>query len=90
MIYDSILAGSVKLELENNINSYGLPLVSIAEEVVGNRIVANIVALGILSKLTNLVSINSLSKAIRLSFERNWELQINALKAGYDYASRQL
>jgi len=62
---------------------YKLPLVRAAAEQVGNRLVANVVALGALNALTDLVSWESLRAAVeRRTPQKYREQNVRALEVG--------
>ncbi|GBC76421.1 NADH-dependent phenylglyoxylate dehydrogenase subunit gamma [bacterium HR07] len=64
-------------------NIYRLPLVRAAAERVGNRLVANVVALGALNALTELVSWESLQHAVeRRTPQKYREQNLRALEVG--------
>ncbi len=68
---------------EHNINYYKAPATKIAVEKIGLRIVANMVMLGALTKITNVVSEDSMKKAIKESVPKGTEdKNISAFQAG--------
>jgi 2-oxoglutarate ferredoxin oxidoreductase subunit gamma len=65
------------------------PLTSMAREVAGRAIVANVVGLGVLVGLTGIVSREALEAAVRGRAPRGTEeLNLKALAAGFDAARR--
>jgi len=71
------------------IRAVRVPLTSLAREVTGRAITANVVGLGLLGGLTNIVSRASLEAAVGAHAPRNTEkLNLDALAAGYDAADR--
>ena len=67
---------------------YRVPCTRLAEEL-GNRIAANMVALGSLCALTNLVRREALEESIRTSVrERTLPLNLKAFAAGFEYAAK--
>jgi 2-oxoglutarate ferredoxin oxidoreductase subunit gamma len=66
-----------------------LPCVQLAE-TLGNRIVANVIALGYIASLTDAISRTALEESVRTSVkERAVPLNLTAFAAGYDYASKR-
>ena len=66
---------------------YRLPIIKTAIQEVGKEIVANIVALGLIVRLTGIVSDESLEKAILSRIPKGTEdLNKLALKKGYELA----
>lgn len=66
-----------------------VPLTSLAREVTGRAIVANVVGLGLLAGLTEIVSRESLEEAVRSHVPKGTaELNLRALEAGYQEASK--
>ena len=87
IIVNSSLA-AIKRTRED-INYIFVPITKLAQEKLGNIKMANILALGILSKVSKLISIETLEKALynvipphRANFI---PLNIQALKLGYEY-----
>jgi len=67
-----------------------VPISAIAEQTTGRRITASIVALGLISGLTNLVSQQALAKAVSERVPAGTEeVNIKALAAGFAEAERQ-
>ena len=70
---------------------YKVPIISIAKDEVGRVMVANIVALGIIAELTNIVSIDALESAILSRVPKGTEkINLQALKAGIDTGKKLL
>ena len=66
------------------------PITRLAEEVTGRRITANVVALGVLVGLTELVSEEAIEAAVRARAPRGTEdLNLRALAAGLAWARQQ-
>ena len=64
-----------------------VPLTSLAKEVASRAITANVVGLGLLAGLTNIVSRQSLEEAVRAHApDGTAELNLRALAAGYEEA----
>jgi 2-oxoglutarate ferredoxin oxidoreductase subunit gamma len=74
-----------------SIRAAGAPLTSLAQDVAGRAIVANVVGLGLLAGLTGIVSRASLEGAVEARAPRGTEkLNLAALAAGYDEARRMV
>ena len=71
--------------------AHGLPITQLAREQVGRDIVANIVALGVLTVLTGVVSREAITKAVLDRVPKGTE-EINqrALKVGFEAAESVL
>lgn len=66
-----------------------VPLTSLAREVTGRAIAANVVGLGLLAGLTGIVSRQSLEEAVQARAPRGTaELNLRALAAGYEEAQQ--
>lgn len=66
-----------------------VPLTSLASDVTGRAISANVVGLGLLAGLTGVVSRESLEEAVRARVPQGTaELNLRALAAGYEEAQR--
>jgi len=88
LIYDEDL-----VELDERANKaseiYSIPATRIAENL-GNRIVANIVMLGFLCAVTNIVSKDALKKAVERGVpERFIELNLRAFDEGYNHGIKK-
>ena len=67
--------------------AYELPITSIAEEATGRRITANMVALGVIAGLTDIVSRPAIEAALANRVpEGTQELNLKALAAGFEAA----
>ncbi len=65
------------------------PIAQLAEEATGRRITANVVALGVLVGISNIVSREALEAAVRARAPRGTEeLNLKALAAGFDWSVR--
>ena len=74
-------------EASNHIYSY--PITRVAVEKFGEQMIANVLALGMLSRLSGLVSLEALEKAVLSRVPaKAAELNIKALKEGYDLAAQ--
>ena len=68
---------------EGNFKVYSFPISALAEEKIGKKIVANIIALGAIEKLSGVISEASIIKAIRSRVPKGTEeLNIKAFKFG--------
>lgn len=78
-----------KVETRDDINYIFVPITQMAEEKLGNIKMSNILALGILSKISKLISLDTLEKAlynVLPPHRRNLiPKNIEALKLGYEY-----
>ena len=73
-------------EEKHNVNVYEIPFTEIAYKEIGLKIVANIVMLGSLTKITNIVSKEAMEKAILDSVPKGTgEKNILAFEKGYNY-----
>lgn len=86
LIVDSTLVTQVPLP-----GAIRIPFTKIAREKLGREMVANIVALGAISKLTTIVPVKSLERALLARVPKGTEkLNQDALKAGVNAAKRAL
>ena len=70
-------------------SSYGFPFLRTAREQVGHVMVANVVALGAIAGLTDIVSRESLTDVIKKRAPKGTEdKNLKALKVGYDLAKK--
>jgi len=68
-----------------NYKVYKYPITNIAEDEIGKKIVANIIALGAIIKLSNIISENAVINAIRARVPKGTEeLNIKAFKHGIE------
>jgi 2-oxoglutarate ferredoxin oxidoreductase subunit gamma len=76
-------ASFVKNIPQGNFTVYSFPITNLAEEKIGKKIVANIIALGTIEKLSHIVSENALINAIRARVPKGTEeTNIKAFKYG--------
>lgn len=74
-----------------NAKIYTVPATKIAEETLGQKLCANMVILGALAKITNLVNGKSLRKAIKDTLPRNViSKNLQLYKKGMEFASTNL
>lgn len=66
-----------------------IPFTEIARELIGNELVANMIALGAIGKLSGLVSQDKLEKSLLSRIPKGMEdINLSALKIGIDEAGR--
>ena len=86
MICDSDLIKSVP---DNVKNAYGIPATSLARNSIQNMIVTNMIMLGALCRVTEVVSRNALESAIRDAVPDNKaEMNLKAFDLGYENVNR--
>ncbi|MGL5512880.1 MAG: 2-oxoacid:acceptor oxidoreductase family protein [Sporomusa sp.] len=84
LIIDSTLITAVPSQI---INVKGIPATQIAEEELNTKVVANVIMLGALIKLSELIPAQSCLQAIRDAMPPKMvELNITAFNAGFNYA----
>ena len=77
--YDFSILNNVK-----NVRVFKYPFTITAEQKLGTSRVANVVMLGFLLALTNIVDIDSLKKSIRENVKKRWvKVNLKALELGY-------
>ncbi len=85
---DAILVVDSELEIPSNLKAgkiVSIPILNTASEVVGKRMVANIVALGAIQELTNIIPKEYLEKTVLSRVPRGTEeLNKRALQEGYN------
>lgn len=80
----------VKDNPKGNFKVYNFPITNIAEDKIGKKIVANIIALGAIVKLSGIISENAVINAIRARVPKGTEeLNIKAFKHGIELVSDQ-
>jgi 2-oxoglutarate ferredoxin oxidoreductase subunit gamma len=73
----------VKTNPQGDFAFYSFPITRIAEGKLGRKVVANIVALGVIQRLSGVISENALIQAIRSRVPKGTEeLNINAFREG--------
>lgn len=89
-----LIIDSTHCDTENvpaNAQVYALPIIDMAADVVGNVLCANVLSIGIILGLTDLVSLESMEEAIRGTFKpKVAELNVKALHLGYEEAKSLL
>ncbi len=79
-----------KEQSAQDIRIFRIPATKIAEEV-GKTIVANVVMLGALTAITNVVTADAIKKSILSNIPRGTEdLNVTAFERGYDYGQKLL
>ena len=80
----------VKENPTGNFKVYSYPITNIAEDEIGKKIVANIIALGTIVKLSKIISENAVINAIRARVPKGTEeLNIKAFKHGIELADNE-
>lgn len=80
-----IIDESVELPQVENVKVYRLPILNTASEKLGKSMVANIIALGAINKITEMVTRDSLEKAVLARVPKGTsELNKTALTEGYN------
>ena len=87
MIANSTLVNEAKPRTD--INYVFVPITKLADEKIGNTKMANILALGVVAKVSNLVTLDTLNNALDNVIPPHRKnllpLNIEALKIGYEY-----
>jgi 2-oxoglutarate ferredoxin oxidoreductase subunit gamma len=82
-----IVDSSVTLSDAIKARTVAVPILATAAEKIGKKVVANIVALGVLGGLSKAASRESLEEAVRSRVPKGTEaLNLSALRAGFDLA----
>ena len=80
-------SGEVKNIPSGNFKAYSFPITTIARDELGKTIVANIIALGMITELTKVVSHEALEKAVLARVPQAFlDLNKKALQIGFDKA----
>lgn len=88
LIYDSDLV-DIKNK-RDDIEYYGVQATREAENL-GNKLVANCIMLGVLQRLTNVCSLNSLKESIKASVKKDYiDINLKALERGIELAEELL
>lgn len=78
-------SGFVKNNPKGDFKLYSFPITEIAEEKIGKKLVANIVALGVIEKLSGIISEEAIINAIRARVPKGTEeMNIKAFQQGQD------
>ena len=82
-------SGAVTRVPEGKFRIYKVPITDIARSQVGKAVVANIVALGIIARLSNIVSVAALESAVLARVPKGTEeLNMKAFRTGMEVASQ--
>ncbi len=85
-----VLVDSILVHDANRVPAFRVPITRLAEEATGDRVAANVVALGLLVGLTNVVSAEAVEAALRGRVPKAMRAaNLKAFQAGLD-ASREL
>lgn len=86
-----IVDDSVEIvEFEDNIHTYKLPILKTASEEIGKAYVANMIAIGILTEVTGIVSLEAVETAVMKRVPKGTEdLNHRALHKGFEIADEQ-
>lgn len=80
--------------VENFVNDkakiYNLPITQLAREEFGSPLYANILMLGALVGITEVVSLDKMKEAIQIRLSRGYEINVRALERGYEEAKKIL
>ena len=80
----------VRTEPKGKFTVYSFPITQIAEEKIGRKIVANIIALGVIEKLSKVVSPEAIIHAIRARVPKGTEeTNISAFRHGQDLIKKE-
>jgi 2-oxoglutarate ferredoxin oxidoreductase subunit gamma len=74
--------------LNSALKNFSFPITKTAIDVTSRRISANIVALGIISGLTDVVSIGALKSALGGRFKNNLDVNLMALEKGFELGQK--
>jgi len=86
VIIDEFGVWSVNPMLKN----FSFPITKIAVDVTSRRISANIVALGIISGLTDIVSIGAIKNVLSNRFKNNLDVNLIALEKGFELGQKEV
>lgn len=76
---------------EGKFKIYRLPIIDIARDRIGRAVVANIVALGVIAQLCQIITVEALESAVLARVPKGTEeLNIKALKTGIEVAQEVL
>jgi 2-oxoglutarate ferredoxin oxidoreductase subunit gamma len=84
LIVDSTMVTKVPTK-----NSYGFPFLRLAREKVGHPMVANVIALGVITELTGIASREAIKTVVKARAPRGTEEKnLKALQVGFDLAKQ--
>jgi 2-oxoglutarate ferredoxin oxidoreductase subunit gamma len=82
-------SGAVTHVPDGKYKTFKVPITEIARTQVGKAVVANIVALGIIARLANIVSVDALESAVMARVPKGTEeLNLNAFRTGMGVAAQ--
>lgn len=85
LIYENELVG-IDDRLPSGVKKFGIPGTRIAEETLGRRIVFNMVMIGFLAAVTDIVSLDAMKNAVKASVPAGTEeFNLKAFNTGYAY-----
>lgn len=85
LIYENELV-SIDDRLPAGVKKFGIPGTRIAEEDLGRRIVFNMVMIGFLTAVTDLVNLDAMRNAVKASVPKGTEdFNLKAFNTGYEY-----
>ena len=91
VIVEKDLVPNRNKELEKNFKVFAVPLTEIAEKTTGLSLTMNILTLGLLVKVTGIVSEDSIEKAVLDSVPKGTEhINLRALKKGFELGEKLL
>lgn len=79
-----------EIDKRNDIQMYSVPATQIALDT-GNRMAANMVMLGYVSKILDLFTIDELEEVVRTNVKEKFvDINLRAMQAGFDYAVKSM
>ena len=72
------------------LKNFSFPITKTAVDVTSRRISANIVALGIISGLTDIVSIGAIKNVLSNRFKNNLDVNLIALEKGFELGQKEV
>lgn len=89
LIYESELV-ALDARIPPGVKRFGIPGTRIAEEDIGRRIVFNMVMLGFLASVTDIVGVEAMRKAVSSSVPPGTErFNLEAFDKGYEYGQKK-
>lgn len=84
LIVDSTMVTKVPIK-----NSHGFPFIRLAREKVGHPMVANVIALGVITELTGIVTRDAMRTVVKMRAPKGTEEKnLKALQVGFDLAKK--
>ena len=85
-IIDSFMVEDI--QTSNTYQTYSIPFTELAERHFNTKVIANMIALGFISKISSVVTIDSLIKTLNYLLNgENLKKNIEAINYGYEYSS---